>query len=197
MDHYRDEEVDAVGAEYLQREEEFNETDWTRRWYAKGSDALARGSATNSRLPRMVPSSIYGYLVFNDDSTDLFDLGSESRHRAVQLLPNKGAKVNVEGGVYGNALEAVSLGGHEAVVRLLLSKDADSNVQGGVYGNALQAASHGGHEAVVRLLLDKGADVDARGGEYGNALQAASWEGRRAVVSLLFDEDADLNAQGL
>ncbi|KAK3615754.1 hypothetical protein LTR22_027317 [Elasticomyces elasticus] len=39
----RDEEVDAVSAEYLRREEEFNEIDWTRRLYAKGSDALARG----------------------------------------------------------------------------------------------------------------------------------------------------------
>ncbi|KAK5736002.1 hypothetical protein LTS12_026303 [Elasticomyces elasticus] len=38
----RDEEVDAVSAEYLRREEEFNEIDWTRRLYAKGSDALAR-----------------------------------------------------------------------------------------------------------------------------------------------------------
>jgi ankyrin repeat protein len=42
---------------------------------------------------------------------------------------------------YGNALQAASLQGHEAIVKLLLEKGADVNAQGGHYGNALQAAS--------------------------------------------------------
>jgi ankyrin repeat protein len=40
------------------------------------------------------------------------------------------------GGDYGNALQAASTGGHEAIVKLLIEKGADVNVQGEYYGNA-------------------------------------------------------------
>ena len=120
----------------------------------------------------------------------------EGHEAVVQLLLEKGADINEQGGQYDNALQEASLRGHEAVVQLLLEKGADVNEQGGEYGNALQAASWGGHEAVVQLLLEKGADVNAQGGEYGNALQAASWGGHEAVVQLLLEKGADVNAQG-
>ena len=38
----------------------------------------------------------------------------------VRLLLENGANVNAKGGVHGNALQAASVRGHEAVVRLLL-----------------------------------------------------------------------------
>jgi hypothetical protein len=122
----------------------------------------------------------------------------------VELLLDKGADVNAQGGEYGNALQAASARGHEAasvrvheaVMKLLLDKDADVNVQGGQYGNALYTASARGHKAVVKLLLDKGAEVNAQGGRYGNALQAASARGHEAVMKLLLDKGADVNAQG-
>jgi ankyrin repeat protein len=115
----------------------------------------------------------------------------------VELLLDKGADVNAQGGGYGNALEAASDSGHEKVVELLLAKGADVNAQGGYYGNALQAASYSsGHEKVVELLLAKGADVNAQGGRYGNALQVASYGGHETVVELLLKEGADVNAQG-
>jgi len=79
----------------------------------------------------------------------------------VQLLLDKGADTNAQGGDYGNALEAASNIGNVAIVQLLLSKGANVNAQGGLYGNALQAASDRGYEAIVTLLLDKGADVNA------------------------------------
>ena len=75
----------------------------------------------------------------------------------VQMLLEKGADVNAQGGYYGNALQAASSEGHETVVQILLEKGADVNAQGGYYGNALQAASSEGHETVVQILLDKGA----------------------------------------
>ena len=100
--------------------------------------------------------------------------------------------LKVEGGFYGNALQAASLKGHEAVVKLLLDKNADVNAQGGAYGNALQAASLFGHEAVVKLLLDKNADVNAQGGHYDNALQAAAERGHEVVVELLMERGAKL-----
>jgi len=113
-----------------------------------------------------------------------------------EMLLDKGADINAQGGTFGNALQAASFRGHEAVVRLLLNKGADVNAQGGTYGNALHAASFRDHKAVVRLLLNKGADINAQGGTFGNALQAASIQGHKAVVRLLLDKGADVNAQG-
>ena len=76
----------------------------------------------------------------------------------VQLLLNKGANVNAQGGKFGNALQAASYEGHKEVVQLLLDKGADVNAQGGdEYGSALQAASSKGHDEVVQLLRDRGA----------------------------------------
>jgi ankyrin repeat protein len=75
----------------------------------------------------------------------------------VNGLLDKGAKVNAQSGEYGNALQAASSRGHEAVVKMLLDKSADVNAQGGYYGNALQAASSNGHEAVVKVLVALGA----------------------------------------
>lgn len=40
------------------------------------------------------------------------------------MLLEKGAKVNAQGGQYGNALQAASEGGHETVAQMLLEKDA-------------------------------------------------------------------------
>jgi ankyrin repeat protein len=57
----------------------------------------------------------------------------------------------VQGGRYGNALQAASYRGHEAVVKMLLDKGAEVNAQGGFYSNALQAASSGGYEAMVKV----------------------------------------------
>jgi len=58
----------------------------------------------------------------------------------VQMLKDAGANVNAQGGEYGNALQAASMGGHEKVVQMLTDAGANVNAQGGWYGNALQAA---------------------------------------------------------
>jgi ankyrin repeat domain-containing protein 50 len=117
-------------------------------------------------------------------------------YELLQAVLKNGVKVNVQGGEYGNALQAASWRGSEAVVALLIKKGADVNAQGGEYGNALQAASWRGSKAIVALLLENGADVNAQGGVYGNALQAASWRGSKAIVALLLEKGANVNAQG-
>jgi ankyrin repeat protein len=91
----------------------------------------------------------------NDDEEAPLLLAAKNEHKqVVKLLVDKGADVNAQGGLYGNALQAaVSYRGHEAVVRLLLDKGADVNAQGRYFGNALQAALDRGHEAVVKLLV--------------------------------------------
>ena len=115
----------------------------------------------------------------------------------VQLLLDKGADINAQGGEYGNALQAASFNNNEKVVQLLLDKGANINAQGGEYGNALQAASasYGECKEVVQLLLDNGADVNAQSEEYGNALQAALSYGREDVAQLLRARGAVLEVE--
>jgi ankyrin repeat protein/serine/threonine protein kinase len=125
----------------------------------------------------------------------LFNAAKNGDLDQVRRLLDMDGDVNAQGGLYGNALQAASSRGHEAIVKLLLDKGADVNAQGGYYGNALQAVSYRGDKAIVRLLLDRGADVNAQGGSYGNALQAASLRGHEAIVKLLLDKGADANAQ--
>ncbi|ETS86578.1 hypothetical protein PFICI_00406 [Pestalotiopsis fici W106-1] len=103
--------------------------------------------------------------------------------------------VNLEGGWYGNALQAASYGGHKETVDILLQRGADISAPGGYYGHALQAAAHGGHREIIDVLLKQGADVNAQGGHYGNALQAASWGGHKETIDLLLERGADINGQ--
>ncbi|PVH91836.1 hypothetical protein DM02DRAFT_545010, partial [Periconia macrospinosa] len=49
--------------------------------------------------------------------------------RMVELLLDKNADVNAQGGPYGNTLQAASERGHEEIVKLLLDKGADVNAQ--------------------------------------------------------------------
>ncbi|KAJ7839843.1 ankyrin repeat domain-containing protein [Mycena olivaceomarginata] len=130
------------------------------------------------------------------DSQELTVAAYYGHQKICQLLLNKGADVNAQGGFYGNALQAAASGGHDKIFQVLLDKGADVNAQGGFYGNALQAAVSGGHDKIVQVLLDKGADVNTQGGFYGNALQAAASGGHDKIVQVLLDKGADVNAQG-
>jgi ankyrin repeat protein len=121
---------------------------------------------------------------------------SELGHdKILQMLVDRGADINAQGGYYGSALQAASAQGHDKIVQMLLDRGADVNAQDGEYDNALQVASYGGHEKVVQMLLDRGADVNAQDEHYGSALQAASAEGHERVVQMLVDRGADVNAQ--
>ena len=107
----------------------------------------------------------------------------------------EGAEVNAQDALFGNALQAASLGGHYQVVQLLLENGANINTQGGRFNNALYAASVHGHSQVVQLLLEKGADINTQSGRFGNALYEASVHGYYQVVQLLLEKGADINTQ--
>ncbi len=118
--------------------------------------------------------------------------------QVMQMLLDKGADINAQGGEYGNALQAASYGGHDQVVQMLLDKGADINAAatGSDGRTALQAAAEGGHLAVVERLLQQKADVNAAASEYNGrtALQAAAEGGHLAVVERLLQQKADVNA---
>ena len=61
--------------------------------------------------------------------------------KVIKLLLARGARINAQGGQYGNALQAAASQGYIEAVKLLLDQGADVNAQGGQYGNALQAAA--------------------------------------------------------
>ncbi|PSN59256.1 hypothetical protein BS50DRAFT_641131 [Corynespora cassiicola Philippines] len=142
------------------------------------------------------PDEYYRDSYDSEPASGLYYAAFGGLRESCRLLLNKGADVNAEGGIYGNALCAASYTGHKGIVELLIKEGADVNVHGGHYGNALQAASSEGHKSIVELLIKKGADVKAQGGEYGNVLCAASWRGHKSIVELLIKEGADFKAQG-
>ncbi|OAG12718.1 ankyrin [Paraphaeosphaeria sporulosa] len=100
-------------------------------------------------------------------------------------LINNGANVNAQGGGYGNALQAASYGGHEAIVKLLLDKGAE-------YGNALQAASYGGHTELLDTLITNGATLKVQD-YYGRTLLwwAAAGGKIATVKSLIMNHNID------
>ena len=75
----------------------------------------------------------------------------------------------------GNALQAASYSGHEAIVKLLVDECTDMNAQGGYYRNALKAALGNYNVSIIRFLLDGGAEVNTQGGHYGNADSIVLW----------------------
>lgn len=77
------------------------------------------------------------------------------------MLLARGAEVNAQGGFYGNALYAASLGGHEKVVELLLAAGAEVNAQGGRYGNALRASVYTDSQEVFELVFKTGSNLNA------------------------------------
>jgi ankyrin repeat protein len=110
----------------------------------------------------------------------------------VDLLLEKGADANAQGGQYGNALQAAAGSGHERTVQLLIAHGAQVNALNPRYGSALQAASEGGHYQVVKHLIYAGADVNLQGGDYGSALDLAIGNEHAAVVQLLLENGADV-----
>ncbi|KAH0435666.1 hypothetical protein CcaCcLH18_04775 [Colletotrichum camelliae] len=91
-------------------------------------------------------------------------MGDHKTRYFVDFLLQRGADVNLSGGVFGYPLQAAC--SHRISDS---SFDQDSCVS---------------YDAVVMTLLEMGAEVNAQGGRYGNALQAASYAGNYAVVTM-------------
>ncbi|CAI7588667.1 unnamed protein product [Penicillium pancosmium] len=114
----------------------------------------------------------------------------------VDKIASNTSDVDVEGGRFGNALQAASVKGYTGIVQLLLKYGADVNKSNGAYGTALQAASAKGHTELVNVLLGWGADPNIQFGKFGTALQAASSVGNKKIVQILLEHKADPKIHG-
>ncbi|KAL6898779.1 ankyrin repeat-containing domain protein [Trichoderma evansii] len=96
---------------------------------------------------------------------------------SIQLLLDRGANVNADGGQYGTALQ-ISCHRHTywkedkiEVIRMLLEYGADPLLRRGKYGSPLHhAAINVKSDALLQLLLEHGADIDQVVHDFGTAL---------------------------
>ncbi|KAK3698300.1 hypothetical protein LTR37_017008 [Vermiconidia calcicola] len=168
-------DVDAQGGHFgtaLQAASNGGYTDIVKLLLDQGADvnvqggffgnALQAASAESCLQPKKPPNGSGNHLL-QDYQMQLMLLEQQNKktfqvkrdmanNEVVTLLLDKGANVNVQGGYFGNALQAASAGGHVNIAKLLLDHGADMNVQGGHFGNAPQAASARGHMDLVTLL---------------------------------------------
>ena len=94
-----------------------------------------------------------------------------SDRNTIELLLERGADVNVQGGVNGNALQAASVGGHKEIVELLLERGADVNAQGGYIWQCIASCIIRGHSEVVEASSGKRSRCECTGRIYGNAFK--------------------------
>lgn len=113
-----------------------------------------------------IPSRVYhaSYLGLFTVLTGLLEGGIVSPSRPSESEAT--SEVSSPGGFYGNALQAASARGHEAVVRHLLEKGADINTQGGFYGKPTPGGdnkrSRGRGTVAVRKRRHRRRDRQAR-----------------------------------
>ena len=105
-------------------------------------------------------ASYYSYDVIPEHHLTI--VSSFGHDEIVQMLLDKGANANAQGGkYYGNALHAASFIGHERVVELLFNAGANVNDRvndlGESSSSALRRASRHGYERIVDMLLNASA----------------------------------------
>ncbi|CAG9987604.1 unnamed protein product [Clonostachys byssicola] len=113
-----------------------------------------------------------------------------------RALVKRGANVSVQGGLYGNALQALAVvESNYSFADDLIERGADINSVGGKFGCALQAAAKFSPD-LLKFLLKRGADPNIQGGEYGSPLQAACSANRKKSIKRLIKAGAEVNSQG-
>ncbi|OBT73411.1 hypothetical protein VF21_08109 [Pseudogymnoascus sp. 05NY08] len=115
-------------------------------------------------------------------------------HVLLERLLIDDADVDIQGGYYGQALQAAAINQNHQCFKLLLDNGADIHAQGGYFGNALQASAFVGCEDMVKALVDRNCRVNTKGGIFGNALYAASSGGHTGTVCMLIEAGADVNS---
>lgn len=114
-------------------------------------------------------------------------------HILLSRLLTDDTDVNIEGGYYGQSLQAAVAGGNCQCFELLLDHGADIHAQGGHFGSGLQACIFAGNEDMVKALVERNSPVNDVGGVCGRALYAASFRGYTDTVCMLLEAGVDVN----
>ena len=126
--------------------------------------------------------------------TALYWAAFKGHVQAVQLLLDRGAKVQGWSSWESDPLCMAALNGHSACVQALLAAGSPI-VSDRQYGfSALNNAAQNGHAQILQLLLQRGASANAPSAPSGGSpLWVAAHEGQLACMQVLLDAGADLN----
>jgi len=117
----------------------------------------------------------------------------QCRHLVTEVISGWPKMIRHTCGRYGNALQAASFYGDEAVVQHLVDSDADVNAKSGEYGHAVVAALYGKHLSVAELLMEHGASLTIK--RLNEVLVTMVARGWLPGVGFLLDYGADANAK--
>jgi hypothetical protein len=123
----------------------------------------------------------------NENGNNALMIAAARGHVAlVEILLDKGAKIDAINKEGRNALMFAAKSGNVEVVKMLLDKGANINaVTNKDSTTALMIAAKSGNDEMVGILLNKGAKIDAINKEGQNALMIAAEKGHRGVVIIL------------
>ncbi len=123
--------------------------------------------------------------------TPLYLASVSGRPQAVELLINRGAKVNPVSGP-APLMGAVSTG-HEEVVRVLLAHEANVHGSGSSPRTPLHVAAEKGYTRIAELLLEHKADPQRKDNTGNSPVYYAAYNDHPRVMEILFDHGVDVN----
>ena len=101
-----------------------------------------------------------------------------------RLISGKDVDVNVQGGEYGNALQAASAGGNEQIAKLLLDKGADLAAADDDGWTPLSSAASRGHLGILEFDLTTGFDINSLKSHYESFLNLLAVKGNTDLLQL-------------
>ncbi len=128
-----------------------------------------------------------------NESTLLILAVRSGRKDMVELLTDKGAKINAKGNDESTPIHVAVQEGRRDMVEMLLAKGADVNAKGLIDMTPLHLATMVSSKDMVELLLAKGADPNARNRAGLTPLHEAAISNNPGIATLLLDKGADLH----
>jgi ankyrin repeat protein/L-ascorbate metabolism protein UlaG (beta-lactamase superfamily) len=134
----------------------------------------------------------------DDQGQTLLHYAAYGQDRAlVELLIDKGAKVDLAGAQAKTPLHIAAMNDRREIVAALLKGGASLEIRDDYARTALiLCARERGGVATARVLLEAGADINAADKFGSTALELAAWRGKEEFVALLLDKGASVPEKG-